>query len=296
MTSKAFCSKIKSYRFLCIIILAFIIFEQTYIVSCQFKCGHKSVDPKKLKKIFPKEKKSNGKNRQLSPRSMEIEYDLSELKSYKGNSKTADLIEMIEKNLKKVIGYLKELLSMTDEIVNYYGITDSFEGSCGVSHFNSKYSENSIFDLLIFPVFNEQLEDTTLASARPCLFRDDDSRPVVGIINFRPEYNTSTPNFKEYFQTIILHELTHVLGFSGGFFELKGYIIQKEVNGVVRSLLAGPKLLSAARHHFNCDNIDGIELENSGGTGTAGSHWESRIMYGDYMTYFDFQQNIHQDH
>lgn len=32
-----------------------------------------------------------------------------------------------------------------------------------------------------------------------------------------------------------------------------------------------------ARKHFNCPYLDGAELEDEGGSGTAGSHWESRI-------------------
>ena len=289
-------SKITSNSIIFIVVSIYIISHQTYTVNCNNKCGFKSVDPKKMKFINSTKTKSNEKNRKLSTRNMQIDYDTSELNSYNGSITPSNLTTIIENNLKEVINYIKELLSMTDEIDEYKKISSYFNDYCGVSHYNKKYSSKSSFDLLIFPVFNEDLDDSTLASASSCISRNDDSRPIVGIINFKPEYNISTANFEKYFQTIILHELTHVLGFNSYFFKLKEYIIQKEVNGVNRSILAGPKLLSAAKHHFNCDNIDGIELENSGGTGTAGSHWESRIMYGDYMTYFDFQQNIHQDH
>ena len=32
------------------------------------------------------------------------------------------------------------------------------------------------------------------------------------------------------------------------------------------------------RAHFNCPTLGGVELENQGGSGTAGSHWEKRIL------------------
>ena len=32
-----------------------------------------------------------------------------------------------------------------------------------------------------------------------------------------------------------------------------------------------------ARAHFGCPTLPGLEIENQGGTGTAGSHWEKRI-------------------
>ncbi len=37
------------------------------------------------------------------------------------------------------------------------------------------------------------------------------------------------------------------------------------------------------RNDFGCNTADGLELEDDGGRATAGSHWEERIMYGDYM-------------
>ena len=30
--------------------------------------------------------------------------------------------------------------------------------------------------------------------------------------------------------------------------------------------------------HFNCSTLQGVEVENQGGGGTAGSHWERRIL------------------
>ena len=30
--------------------------------------------------------------------------------------------------------------------------------------------------------------------------------------------------------------------------------------------------------HFGCDSLQGVELENQGGQGTAMDHWEKRIL------------------
>ena len=46
-------------------------------------------------------------------------------------------------------------------------------------------------------------------------------------------------------------------------------------------------MLQRAKLNFNCENIKGIELENQGGSGSAGSHWEARYMLGDYMIAID---------
>ena len=31
------------------------------------------------------------------------------------------------------------------------------------------------------------------------------------------------------------------------------------------------------RRHFNCSTLEGVEIENQGGSGTMRSHWEERM-------------------
>ena len=42
-------------------------------------------------------------------------------------------------------------------------------------------------------------------------------------------------------------------------------------------------MVNYAKAHYNCDHLDGVELEDYGGAGTAGSHWETRIVNKEYM-------------
>ena len=44
------------------------------------------------------------------------------------------------------------------------------------------------------------------------------------------------------------------------------------------------KALAAAQAHFDCDTLDGIELEYSGDWAVPGSLWDKRIMFNDVMT------------
>ena len=50
-----------------------------------------------------------------------------------------------------------------------------------------------------------------------------------------------------------------------------------------RSVLTTPSALAAARTHINCDLLTGVELEDDGGSGTAGSHLEAYLFFGDVM-------------
>jgi leishmanolysin-like peptidase len=61
---------------------------------------------------------------------------------------------------------------------------------------------------------------------------------------------------------------------------------QSDLNlvGGKRTVLSTPNLLALARQHFDCPSLDGVELEDDGGKGTAGSHWERRVLLNEYMT------------
>jgi len=44
-----------------------------------------------------------------------------------------------------------------------------------------------------------------------------------------------------------------------------------------------PRVKAHVRGHFGCATMAGAELEDDGGVGTAGSHWEQRIYEGELM-------------
>ena len=101
----------------------------------------------------------------------------------------------------------------------------------------------------------------------------------------------------EYFSLVILHELTHALGFLYTMFPYfpngaEGTYTKANIRGVERTVIKTPKVLEVARKYFNCSTITGIELEDQGGTGSALSHWEQRILLGDYMGAVIYQEEM----
>ena len=44
-----------------------------------------------------------------------------------------------------------------------------------------------------------------------------------------------------------------------------------------------PKVIGAVQSHYGCNTADGGELEEYGGAGSAGVHWEKRITNNEYM-------------
>jgi leishmanolysin-like peptidase len=52
----------------------------------------------------------------------------------------------------------------------------------------------------------------------------------------------------------------------------------------VVDMMVTPKVREEARKHFNCSILEGAELEDQGGEGTALTHWEKRILENEAMT------------
>ena len=56
------------------------------------------------------------------------------------------------------------------------------------------------------------------------------------------------------------------------------------LRGASRQVLKSPKVLETARNYFQCSTISGVEIENEGGSGSAGAHWERTILHNEQMT------------
>jgi len=57
-------------------------------------------------------------------------------------------------------------------------------------------------------------------------------------------------------------------------------------------IIKTPKVVETAKKYFGCSTLQGVELEDNGGEGTAGSHWEARIMYSDFMIGRTILENV----
>ena len=139
-------------------------------------------------------------------------------------------------------------------------------------------------DLFIFGRFDKELDDSIIASASIIDWDKDGNRPIMGVVIINPNIDYSKINSQEYFQSIMLHELTHILGFNGPYFQ---YFIhnfnKKDVNGTTRYYINSQRVLTVAKKYYNCSDIDGVELEYSGDSEIRGSHWKTKILLGEYM-------------
>ena len=82
-------------------------------------------------------------------------------------------------------------------------------------------------------------------------------------------------------------QMVHVLYFSKDLFRFYVNPDTDEPVGeesiLVDRKIVSQKVVEAARQHFGCPSVEGVALEDSGGEGSAGSHWESRILNNELM-------------
>jgi len=294
--------KIKSYLFIFIFLtLIKVVFEST---KTFFKCGKNNlkIKPQPGKNPIKIDHNSLNFRRKLSSdgfkdfhiyvdfTNIEKEMEIYNLNAYKN---------LFISSINKAVDTLQKLLKVKP-LQNAYNIESSFLKGIGINYWDaSKFGDEAAtngittetldIDLMIFGRFlnKTELGNSALASATFIKYEEGTGQPFAGLINFNKDLDYSLEHTQEYFQFIILHEFTHILGFDlyliVNFY--KHFLKKRDQKyEFSRYYINSPKVINVAKKYFNCPSITEVELEESGDLEMSGSHWESRILLGDYMT------------
>jgi len=161
----------------------------------------------------------------------------------------------------------------------------------------SEYASNfgATYDIVIFVTARPIAVVGVLAFGGECEQEDGTRRAIAGQLNYSPSSLKVNERLSSQLGTT-LHEITHVLGFSKGkwsqFYDRTGdttipksEVIQSvSIAGKTTELMITPRVVDFVRAHFGCPTLDGAELEDGGTSGTAGSHWEKRTFFNEFMT------------
>lgn len=93
----------------------------------------------------------------------------------------------------------------------------------------------------------------------------------------------------------------HILGFTpnlvknfvdtnGSKLKINNYLETDPVTG--QFSLKSPKLIEAVKTYFKCDSVTKIPMEDNGGAGSRGSHFEATQFYNDIMAAFSKKDSI----
>ncbi|EGR28964.1 leishmanolysin family protein, putative [Ichthyophthirius multifiliis] len=155
-------------------------------------------------------------------------------------------------------------------------------------------------DLNIYVIAKNAPQDKDIANACVCAHNEQHLRPSFGRIqiNFGVfGLKDDNESFENDLETIV-HEILHVLGFSG--FQMQLWIdpdtgkyygqyglpkITRDViiRGLKTSIVYSKNILLTARKYYNCPTMEGMQLENEGGSGSLGSHWEQLLVQNEMM-------------
>lgn len=145
-------------------------------------------------------------------------------------------------------------------------------------------------DFVVYLTANEDFHGETMAHGITCR-TDQYDRPTSGGVTINLDAWKESFS-KTYMISVLTHEISHALGWSANSFAKfrdengnvrANVITSKNALDKTISLLNTPFVTSQVRSHFGCNSLTGMEIEDQGGSGTAGSHPEKRIFPESYM-------------
>jgi hypothetical protein len=156
-------------------------------------------------------------------------------------------------------------------------------GACGTG---SPALSESVDDILI--VANLTAIDGpggVLGAAGPCLIRSVGSLPILGQMRFDTD-DLELLESSNLLSVVILHEMGHVLGI-GTLWNQLGLLTDASLSGGADPHFSGPLAIAAFDDAGGASYTGGkVPVEDTGGQGTADSHWRESVFATELMTGF----------
>ncbi|KAL0924960.1 hypothetical protein M5K25_005821 [Dendrobium thyrsiflorum] len=206
-----------------------------------------------------------------------------------------DKKQRLRKALEKTTDWFKRALSVEPVKGNLRLSGYSACGQDGGVQLPHEYIEYGIVDAdLVLLVTTRPTTGNTLAWAVACE-RDQWGRAIAGHVNVAPRHLTAEA--ETLLSATLIHEVMHVLGFDPHAFahfrdekkrrhsKVTVQVMDKKLGRMVTRVVL-PRVVMHSRHHYGAfsENFTGLELEDGGGKGTSGSHWEKRLLMNEIMT------------
>ncbi|CAM9004274.1 unnamed protein product [Rhodiola kirilowii] len=201
----------------------------------------------------------------------------------------------LEKALEQSANWFRKALAVEPVKENLRLSGYSACGQDGGVSLPRKYLEEGVSNTdLILLVTTRPTAGNTLAWAVACE-RDQWGRAIAGHVNVAPRHLTAEA--ETLLSATLIHEIMHVLGFDPHAFthfrderktrrhQITELIMDESLGRLVTRVVL-PRVVMHARHHFGAfsEEFNGLELEDGGGRGTSGSHWEKRLLMNEIMT------------
>ena len=217
----------------------------------------------------------------------------------------ASLDKNLSKNLNKVLNSIDKAKTTLEKLFNVvpfqknWIVRGQILENLGILKYNTDFFKKEGepirtlrqigYDIYIFPKFG----NITSTGSFGIYYYDSNYRPMITKMTLSTKFNFEKKDSDKYLDIFFLHYFTHLLGFSGTYikdhFPGHPYLVQKDKFGIERHYITSKKVVETAKKYFGCDKITGVELDNKGLINGDSTHWEPRILLGDYMTTFGIE-------
>jgi leishmanolysin len=169
-------------------------------------------------------------------------------------------------------------------------LSDTIVGDLADVFFRGKVIDDIRIDATLEEIDGE---GGILGQAGATAIRTSNSLPATAIMEFDIADATNFDAL-DLWDDIILHEMTHSIGFSAGIWELIGGLITG--NDTSDPLFTGAGATSVYKSTLlDPTGINGVPLEAGEGTGTDFSHWDEETFDDELMTGFINSSNVYSD-
>ena len=200
------------------------------------------------------------------------------------------IIDEVVDDIKNLINitHLDYAIQLDKNILAENGFSDKFD--------DALINSGVYYDLVILPKINFLIN---YISSNNILKDINTNRTIVAALYFPNFESINGKSMKIQIKSMILHQFTHILGFLYDSFQyfpggLKNTTkTQLDQRGINRTYIITPTVIEFAKKYYNCSNITGLELENqSEDEDIPSSHWEARILLGEYMNSIQYNPEI----
>jgi leishmanolysin len=218
-----------------------------------------------------------------------IDYSLADT-FISANAALTSLYQMSKRVLSNTKKYFETYLQITTPDKMTLASKD-----CGSSVFTVAITEQPV-DLYVIIKTQNDATTSYFAAASTCEQDATTKRPVSGVYFLNFASMKGTTMYEYFYFTTYTHEFMHIIFFSAKLFKdyrdpanpnaavPDTYYEKIDVAGKDRyTKLKYPNLVAFAKKYYRCDTLTYVPLEDGGGEGTAGSHWEKTFFPEDIM-------------